>query len=48
MWNGTAAILNAKPTISRPVPSRIIGLSLIDFAAISPDSASMFVVPVTP
>ena len=48
MWNGTAAILNAKPMISRPMPSRIIGLPLIDCLAISVESASMLVVPVVP
>src|SRR5688572_8438181 len=48
MWNGTAAILNAKPTINRPVPRRIIGLPLIDCAAIAVDRRSMLVVPVTP
>src|SRR5829696_7340437 len=47
MWNGTAAILNAKPTIKRPVPSRIIGLPLIDCAAIAVDRRSMLVVPDT-
>ena len=35
MWNGTAATLNPKPTMSRPTASRIIGLPLIDCAAIS-------------
>src|SRR5687767_15964462 len=32
MWNGTAEILNAKPTSSSPSASRIIGLPLIDCA----------------
>ena len=49
MWNGTAEILNAKPTSSRPSAISIIGLPLIDCAdeegRRSPRSR---VLPVTP
>src|SRR5919109_5329510 len=48
MWNGTAAILNPKPTIRSPTASRIIGLPLIDCAAITEPTRSRLVLPVTP
>ena len=48
MWNGTAEILNAKPTSSSPSATRIIGLSLIDCADRNDPTAASRVLPVTP
>src|SRR5688572_10420928 len=48
MWNGTAEILNAKPTSSNPTASRIIGLSLSACADRNDPTASSLVLPATP
>ncbi len=48
MWNGTAAILKAKPTMSRPTAMSSIGLPDIDCAAMAAPAGSRWVVPVTP
>jgi hypothetical protein len=48
MWNGTAEILKAKPTISRPSATMIIGLSLIDWADRNEPTSGSRVLPVTP
>ena len=48
MWNGTAEILKAKPTSSRPTASRIIGLSLSACAERNDPTASSRVLPATP
>src|SRR5215510_11921852 len=48
MWNGTAEILNAKPTSSRPSATTSSGLSLIDWAATYVPTRSRRVLPVSP
>src|SRR6188474_2332866 len=48
MWNGTAEILNAKPTSSRPTASKIIGLLLNACADRNEPMASRRVLPATP
>ena len=48
MWNGTAEILNAKPTSSRPSAISTIGSPLIDCAERYCVIAASRVLPVTP
>src|SRR5215510_2574295 len=48
MWNGTAEILNAKPTSNRPSATRISGLSDSDCAARYEPMRSSRVLPVRP
>ena len=47
MWNGTAEILNAKPTSSRPVAASIIGETFMPDAAIHDAMRSSLVDPVS-
>ena len=47
MWNGTAEILKAKPTSSRPVAASIIGETCIPSAAIHVPTRSSRVDPVS-
>src|SRR5688500_381124 len=48
MWNGTADVVNAKPTSRSPTASRIIGLSLSACADRNEPTASRRVLPATP
>ena len=47
MWNGTAEILKAKPTSSRPRATSIIGLTFMPSAAIHVPMRSSRVEPVS-
>src|SRR5256885_16148043 len=48
MWNGTAATLNAKPTMTRPSASSCIGVGAADCADIRLPIRSRRVLPVRP
>ena len=47
MWNGTAEILNAKPTSSMPTANSIIGVTCMPSAAIQVPIRSRRVEPVS-